>query len=43
MLRVKHMKKGMRKNPKNLHKRINTLKTFFELIQLLKAIFEFFR
>ena len=42
MIIEKRKKKCMRKNYEKIHKIINALKTFFDFLQLLKAIVEFF-
>ena len=42
MTRKRDKRKSGCKKSKNIHKKINALKTFFEILQLLKAIIEFF-
>ena len=42
MSREKHKKRSRSKKVKNIHKIIKALQTFFEILQLLKAIIEFF-
>lgn len=42
MLQERHKKKHMRSGSRKLHKKINSLKTFLELLQLLKTIIDFF-